>query len=84
MESFLVGEDLWDIVCGDKTVPPQDILGNNSALKEWKKKNGKAEFILKNSISSNIFYHIIHCKSASSIWETLNDLYTIKLMKQLG
>ncbi|KAL8101564.1 hypothetical protein AgCh_033459 [Apium graveolens] len=75
MESYLVGEDLWDVVCGDDTIPPEDIQENNTALKEWRKKNGKAEFILKNSISTNVFDHIIHCKSASGIWETLNKIF---------
>lgn len=75
MESYLVGEDMWEIVCGDNTIPPQDTKENNTALKEWTMKNGKAEFVLKNSISHKLFDHIIHCKSASSIWDTLNNLF---------
>lgn len=68
MQSFLVGEDLWDIVCGSNPIPTQE---NN----DWKQKNGKAEFILKNSISDHLFHHIIHCNSANSIWKTLNNLF---------
>lgn len=74
MESFLVGEGLWDVVC-TYTRPPKNNYVNNTAFKEWKQKNDKAEFILKSSISSKLFDHIVDCKSARSIWETLNNLF---------
>lgn len=75
MESYLASKDLWDIVCGAHTISSQDTEENHNALKEWKKKNGEAEFILKRTISDEFFDRIIYCKSASSIWETLNDIF---------
>ncbi|XP_059306260.1 uncharacterized protein LOC132057657 [Lycium ferocissimum] len=61
----LVGEDLWDVVNGSYTSPPTDGPKNSSAYKKWKQINVKAEFILKRSISHNLFDHIIRCKSAT-------------------
>lgn len=74
MESYLIGEDLWNVVGGDKTTPPESIEGNAEDVKKWRSLNGKAEFALKRSISHGLFEHIIKCKSANEIWETLNLL----------
>ena len=67
MESYLVGEDLWDVVNGNETSLPADGLENNSAYKKWKQVNAKAEFILKRTISFDLFNYIIKCKSAHKI-----------------
>ena len=45
--------------------------------------NGKAEFALKRSISHGLFEHIIKCKSANEIWETLDRLYNKKDVSRL-
>ncbi|XP_027768682.1 uncharacterized protein LOC114074843 [Solanum pennellii] len=78
MESYIVGEDLWDAVNGNDTSPPADVPKNSSALKKWKQINAKAEFVLKRSISSNLFDHIIRCKSAHEIRRTLDQLFNKK------
>ncbi|XP_060190456.1 uncharacterized protein LOC132619627 [Lycium barbarum] len=78
MDSYLVGEDLWDVVNGSYTSPPIDGSENSSAYKKWKQINAKAEFILKRSISHSLFDHIIKCKSAHEIWRTLDHLFNKK------
>ncbi|XP_060200807.1 uncharacterized protein LOC132629087 [Lycium barbarum] len=78
MQSYLVREDLWDVVNGSYTSPPIDGPENSSAYKKWKQINAKAEFILKRSISHNLFDHIIRCKSAHQIWRTLDRLFNKK------
>ena len=78
MESYLVGEDLWDVVNRSNTSPPDDGPENSSAYKKWKQTNAKAEFILKRTISSSLFDHIIRCKSAHEIWRTLDQLFNKK------
>lgn len=83
MESYLVGEDLWDVVGGDKTKPPESNEQNVEAVKKWRSLNGKAEFALKRSISHGLFEHIIKCKSANEIWETLDRLYNKKDVSRL-
>ena len=47
MESYLEGDDLWDVVNGNDTSPPADVLVNTSAFKKLKQVNAKVEFILK-------------------------------------
>ncbi|XP_059284866.1 uncharacterized protein LOC132038166 [Lycium ferocissimum] len=78
MESYLVGENLWDVVNGSYTSPPIDGPKNSSAYKKWKQINAKAEFILKRSISHNLVDHIIRCKLAHEIWRTFDRLFNKK------
>lgn len=68
MKSYLISEDLWNIVDGADTIPPEDTPKNSNALKEWKKKNARAEFVLKSTIPDDQFYVISECNSAGSIW----------------
>lgn len=74
MKSYLVGEDLWDVINGSNTIPPADGPENSNTYKNWKQVNAKAEFFLKGSISSTLFDHIIRCKSSKEIWRIL-DLF---------
>ena len=67
VKSYLVGEDLWDVVNGNDTSPLVDRPENSSAYKKWKQVNAKAEFILKRTISFDLFNYIIKCKSAHKI-----------------
>ncbi|XP_019261927.1 PREDICTED: uncharacterized protein LOC109239789 [Nicotiana attenuata] len=78
MESYLVGEDLWEVVNGSNTSPPADAPKNSNAHKKWKQINANAEFILNRSISPNLFDHIIRCKSAHEIWRTFDRLFNKK------
>ncbi|KAG6470018.1 hypothetical protein ZIOFF_070958 [Zingiber officinale] len=78
MELYLVGEDLWDVVVINGVVAPEDAPANAEALKNWKQRNAKAEFVLKRSISHEIFEHIMGCVSAREIWDTLDRLFNKK------
>ncbi|KAG6509746.1 hypothetical protein ZIOFF_027751 [Zingiber officinale] len=55
-----------------------DAPANAEALKNWKQRNAKAEFVLKRSISHEIFEHIMGCASAREIWDTLDRLFNKK------
>ncbi|XP_031371762.1 uncharacterized protein LOC116187248 [Punica granatum] len=80
IESYLVGEDLWDVVDGNDITSPEaeatanDEIRSSDAVKKWKRLNAKAEFALKRSISHSLFDHIIGCKSAHEIWKALDKL----------
>ncbi|PNT74084.1 hypothetical protein BRADI_1g07562v3 [Brachypodium distachyon] len=43
MESYLQGHDLWEVIAGTETTPPE----NAEALRKWRIKVGKAMFMLK-------------------------------------
>lgn len=83
IESYLVGEDLWQVVSRDNATAPANNVENAEALKHWTERNAKAEFILKQSISHGIFEHIVRCKTASEIWQTLDKLYNKKDVARL-
>ncbi|XP_077242713.1 uncharacterized protein LOC143883252 [Tasmannia lanceolata] len=83
MESYLVEEDLWEVVCGNAVVVSKDTQENADVLNAWMMKNAKAEFLLKSSISHYLFEHVIGCKSASEIWITLNGLLNKKNIARL-
>jgi len=78
MESYLVGEDLWDVVDGNNTTSPIDEQGNADAFKKWKQLNAKAKFVLKLPISHGLFDHIMRCKSTHENWQTLDRLFNKK------
>lgn len=52
MESYLVGEEFWDVIGSSNTTKPEE-------LKKWTKRNAKAKFVLKRSVSHGLFEHII-------------------------
>ncbi|KAG6478904.1 hypothetical protein ZIOFF_062351 [Zingiber officinale] len=45
MESYLVGEDLWNVVSTNGVIAPANITENAKAFKKWKQQNAKAEFL---------------------------------------
>ena len=83
MESYLVGEDLWEIVGGDDVNCTENTPVNVDKLKKWWIANEKAESILKRSISRGLFKHIIGSKLADDIWTNLNGLFNKKDVAQL-
>jgi hypothetical protein len=78
MESYLVGEDLWEVVGSDDVNRLENTPENVYNLKKWRIANAKAESILKRSISHELFEHIIDCKSAGEIWTNLDGLFNKK------
>ena len=54
IESYLQGQDLWEIVAGSETTSPN----NDQALQKWKVKVGKAMFAIKTSIEEEMLEHI--------------------------
>jgi len=78
MESYLVGEDLWDVVDRNNTTSPTEESGNTTTLKRWKELNAKTEFVLKRLIFHSLFDHIMRCKSTHEIWWTLDRLFNKK------
>ncbi|GKU95402.1 hypothetical protein SLEP1_g8765 [Rubroshorea leprosula] len=67
------GQDLWGVVGGDDFTPPENNEENAEAFKQWRQKNAEAGFALKRSISHGMFEHIIRCKFANEIWQTLDS-----------
>ncbi|KAG6475254.1 hypothetical protein ZIOFF_064472 [Zingiber officinale] len=84
MESYLVGEDLWDVVSTNGVVAPANITENVEAFKKWKQQNAKAEFVLKRTISHGIFEHVIRCSNYAKVTRLQEELSLRFDMKKLG
>ncbi|ONK61043.1 uncharacterized protein A4U43_C08F25650 [Asparagus officinalis] len=77
MEAYLQGQDLWDLVTGDDTLP-DDTLQLADARRKWKIKCGKALFALRTSINKEYIDHVREMESLKEIWDTLERLFTQK------
>ena len=84
VESLLIGKD-----CGRLSENNQVALAatkentktieeNAEALKNWKMVNGNAEFVLKSTISHELFEHTMSYWSAFDIWNTFDGLFNKK------
>ena len=76
MESYLQGQDLWEIIAGSETVPPA--LSKEDELRKWRIKAGKAMFVLKTTIEEDLLEHIRDAETPKAAWETLGKLFSKK------
>uniref|UniRef100_A0A2N9HLQ3 Uncharacterized protein n=1 Tax=Fagus sylvatica TaxID=28930 RepID=A0A2N9HLQ3_FAGSY len=74
MESYLQGQDLWEIVAGSETTP----LDNDQALQKWKVKAGKAMFAIKTSIEEEMLEHIRRADTPKAARDTFATLFSKK------
>ena len=74
MESYLQGQDLWEIVAGGETTPTE----NAKALRKWKIKAGKALFAIKTSIEEEMLEHIRRVDTPKAAWDTFATLFSKK------
>jgi hypothetical protein len=74
MESYLQGQDLWEIVAGSETTPPD----NDQALRKWKVRARKAMFEIKTSIEEEMLEHIRRADTPKAVWDTFATLFSKK------
>ena len=74
MESYLQGQDLWEIMAGGETTP----LENAETLRKWKIKAKKALFAIKTSIEEEMLEHIRHVNTPKAAWDTFSTLFSKK------
>ena len=74
MESYLQGQDLWEIVAGGKTKPPK----NAKALRKWKIKAKNALFAIKTSIEEEMLEHIRRVDTPKVAWDTFATPFSKK------
>nr|KAJ0196486.1 hypothetical protein LSAT_V11C700354880 [Lactuca sativa] len=76
MKSYLKGQDLWEVVGGSETTPPEEDV--NGALRKWKIKAGKAMFALKTTIEEEMLEHIRDENTPKEAWDTFVTLFSKK------
>ncbi|KAE8684543.1 putative disease resistance protein [Hibiscus syriacus] len=73
IESYLQGQDLWEVVGGSEVTQPT-AKDTNGVLQKWKIKAGKAMFALKTTIEEEMLEHIQDAKSPKEVWPTQPSL----------
>ncbi|KAE8702164.1 protein TOPLESS [Hibiscus syriacus] len=75
IESFLQGQDLWEVVSGSE-VTQLAAEDANDILRKWKIKASKAMFSLKTTIEEEMLEHIWDAKSPKEAWDTFVTLFS--------
>ncbi|KAH9726925.1 hypothetical protein KPL70_008466 [Citrus sinensis] len=75
IESYLQGQDLWEVVGGSEVTQPA-AEDANGILRKWKIKAGKAMFALKTTIEEEMLEHIRDAKSPKEAWDTFATLFS--------
>ncbi|GAV87560.1 UBN2_3 domain-containing protein, partial [Cephalotus follicularis] len=78
LESYLQGQDLWEVVNGADTTPPNGAAENAEATLKWKIKVGKALFVLKATTHKDFMDHIRDAKSRKEAWDAFATLFSKK------
>ncbi|KAE8665560.1 PLAC8 family protein [Hibiscus syriacus] len=78
IESYLQGQDLWEVVGGGEVTQPAT-EDANGILRKWKIKAGKAMFALKTTIEEEMLEHIRDAKTPKEAWDTFVTLFSKKL-----
>ena len=74
MESFLIGNDLWDVTCGESTNPPTDPREKT----RWNAKVDKALYALKQSVDDDMLICISNIKTSKEAWDTFARFFSKK------
>ncbi|KAE8665979.1 tir-nbs resistance protein [Hibiscus syriacus] len=75
MESYLQGQDLWEVVDGGEVTQPET-EDANGILRKWKIKAGKAMFALKTTIEEEMLEHIRDAKTPKEVCDTFVTLFS--------
>uniref|UniRef100_A0A2N9H8C5 GAG-pre-integrase domain-containing protein n=1 Tax=Fagus sylvatica TaxID=28930 RepID=A0A2N9H8C5_FAGSY len=77
IESYLQGQDLWEVVGGSEVTQPA-VEDASGTLRKWKIKAGKAMFALKTTIEEEMLEHIRDAKTPKEAWDTFVTLFSKK------
>ncbi|XP_038883872.1 uncharacterized protein LOC120074723 [Benincasa hispida] len=77
MEAFLQGQDLWDLVSSDDSIPKYT-LENAETRRKWKVQCDKTLFALRTSIRKEYIKHVYDREFSKESWDTLERLFTQK------
>src|SRR5579862_5076644 len=75
MQMVLVDKELWDIVDGSETAPPEN---QADQLKAWKGKDKKALATICLSIKDSELVHVRSCVTSKDAWAKLGEVHENK------
>lgn len=76
IKTILQSQELLEIVDGTDAKPDDNVPADQK--KKWNKKDGKATAILFASINQEQKLHVLDCKSAKEIFDTLQNIHQKK------
>ena len=82
MKTYLIAQDLWDIVNTTDECPKQE--DDEAAFKAWSKKNAMALHVIQMSCPQRICHVISLITSAKIAWETLEAICRIPKRHYVG
>ena len=71
-EAYLQGQDLWEVVAGNETAPPESA----EALRKWKMKVEKAIFVLRTTVEKELLEYVREATTPKEVWDTLAALFS--------
>ena len=71
IKTYLLAEDLWDIVEGTDKLPEEEDA--EAERKAWKKKDAKALYAIWNSCGDDTYGLIKRATTAKQAWDALSD-----------
>jgi hypothetical protein len=74
MESYLIGNNLWDVTCGESTNPPTDPREKT----RWNAKVDKALYAIKQSVDDDMLICISNIKTSKEAWDTFAGFFSKK------
>ncbi|KAH9726986.1 Disease resistance-like protein DSC1 [Citrus sinensis] len=77
IESYLQGQDLWEVGGASEATQPT-AKDANGFLQKWKIKSSKAMFALKTTIEEEMLEHVQDAKTPKEAWDTLVTFYSKK------
>ncbi|KAE8124497.1 hypothetical protein FH972_019376 [Carpinus fangiana] len=75
IKSYLMAQDLWDII--ESTIEPPKQEDDEAAFKDWSDKNFMALQLIQNSCGPDTVSEIKEIKSAKIVWNTLAKKYNV-------
>jgi hypothetical protein len=75
IKSYLMAQDLWDII--ESTIEPPKQEDDEAAFKDWSDKNFMALQHIQNSCGPDTISEIKEIKSAKIAWNTLAEKYKV-------
>ncbi|KAG6504552.1 hypothetical protein ZIOFF_036886 [Zingiber officinale] len=82
MESYLQGQDLWEVVGGSEVMQPAEVA--NGILRKWRIKAGKAMFALKITIEEEMLEHIRDAKTPKEVKSICREISELDLEAPIG
>lgn len=73
---ILTAADAFGVVNGDDAMPTDTSDDEHeNKLREWKKKDAKAQKIIVTSIGQKVMIHILNCTTSKQMWDKLKSIY---------